>query len=664
MDLPPAASPPAVEAVVVRSARLPDSPADAAFSVVRLDPVQLQVNHRLDEAVTSSPGAALFRRTSSAGANPTTQGVSLREIAPSGAGRALVTLDGVPQNDPFGGWVIWSALPTESIGGVSLIRGAGAGPYGAGALTGVVALTSVDGPTTRATLEGGSLGFRRGAVTVGRQGGRVDALLSLSSEHDDGWTPVSKTPGAADQPLSLDASSGSLRLQTDVGSAVLSGRVAAFQEERGSGLRGAASRVRGASASLTLVHTAPDASGWRLQGWANRSDLQNSSVAVAAGRASTTPANNQYKTPADGYGLNAAWRGPGGLWEVGGDLRATEGESRELFRYMNGFTRSRVAGGKAMVAGLYGEAHRQTGPWLFTGGVRIDRWSSSDGHRLERDLATGAITLNNPSPARDGWIPTARAGMRRSFGDDLYARAAAYAGFRAPTLNELHRPFRVGNDITEANPGLEPERLYGIEAAVGQAGAERSWSLTAFVNRLQDPVTNVTIGLGPGVFPVAGLVPAGGALRQRQNAGRIDAEGIEAEAERRFGTVTLHAAAAYTHAEVDGGSAAPQLTGLRPAQAPQWSGDLSAAWQATPRLNLRLQVQYESARFEDDINSRALGAAATVNARAEWALTDDTRVYLAVDNLADADVATGQTADGVYSYGPPRAVRMGVTLRR
>ena len=68
--------------------------------------------------------------------------MSLRSIAGSGASRALVTLDGVPQNDPFGGWVIWSALPAETIGEAQVVRGAGAGPYGAGALTGVIALSS------------------------------------------------------------------------------------------------------------------------------------------------------------------------------------------------------------------------------------------------------------------------------------------------------------------------------------------------------------------------------------------------------------------------------------------------------------------------------------------------------------------------------------------
>ncbi|MDP3080085.1 MAG: Plug domain-containing protein, partial [Brevundimonas sp.] len=129
-----------LEDVVVTAARLPPAAGEAAFSVIRLDGALLDRATRLDEALATVPAVSLFRRTSSLGANPTTQGISLRAIAPSGAGRTLVTLDGVPLNDPFGGWVIWSQVAPESLGGVDIIRGAGAGPYGAGALTGVIAL--------------------------------------------------------------------------------------------------------------------------------------------------------------------------------------------------------------------------------------------------------------------------------------------------------------------------------------------------------------------------------------------------------------------------------------------------------------------------------------------------------------------------------------------
>src|SRR3954471_23721224 len=137
-----AAPPPAneVEVVVVYPPRLAPLGGEAVFSAVQIGPEVLKQSPRLDQALESTPGVSLFRRTTSGSANPTTQGVSLRSIAPSGAGRALVTLDGAPVNDPFGGWVIWTALPPEGLEGANIVRGAGAGPYGAGALTGVVAL--------------------------------------------------------------------------------------------------------------------------------------------------------------------------------------------------------------------------------------------------------------------------------------------------------------------------------------------------------------------------------------------------------------------------------------------------------------------------------------------------------------------------------------------
>ena len=99
----PADLPPLVDVVTVEAARLPPSPMDRAFSIVTLGGETISIAPRLDEALTATPGVQLFRRTSSQASNPTTQGISVRSIAGSGASRALVTLDGVPQNDPFGG---------------------------------------------------------------------------------------------------------------------------------------------------------------------------------------------------------------------------------------------------------------------------------------------------------------------------------------------------------------------------------------------------------------------------------------------------------------------------------------------------------------------------------------------------------------------------------
>ncbi|MBL8769922.1 MAG: TonB-dependent receptor, partial [Phenylobacterium sp.] len=381
----------------------------------------------------------------------------------------------------------------------------------------------------------------------------------------------------------------------------------------------------------------------------------------------TTPANDQYSTPARGYGLNAAWQwtqGPVAL-EVGADARLTDGTEREKFRFQNGvFTRLREAGGKTSVAGAYAEAAIDQGPWLVTGGVRLDRSRAYDARRLELDAQTGATTLNTSAPNRSDTTPTGRLGVRYQAAEGVHVRAAAYAGFRPPTLNELHRPFRVGNDITEANPTLKPETLQGLEAGLDGEGPFH-WRTTVFYNRLKDPITNVTIGVGPGTFPNAGFVPAGGTLRQRRNAGEIEAWGVEGEA---FGEVaqalSWRAAFAYTDAEVNGGSAVPQLDGLRPAQTPKWTVTGGLEWRVTQAVRLATDVRYESMRFEDDLNSRRLGAGVQVDARATWRFAPDLEVFLAAENLTDETLEVGETADGTESYSAPRTLRVGLTLRR
>ncbi len=681
-DVPPPIETVPIETVEVRAARLPAAASDAAFSIVRIDGDRIALSPRLDETLKQIPALSLFRRTTSLAANATTQGVSLRAIAPSGAGRTLVTLDGVPQNDPFGGWVIWSSLPPDAIADVAVVRGAGAGPYGAGALTGTIALDErVDGIV--ADLAAGERDSFRGDAVAGVPLGAVNLFVTAAGERSDGWIPVKDGRGAADAKLNLSTWEASSRAQMEIGRGVLAVRGGVYDDGRGSGIEGGHSRARGESASVTYA-TPPtsDEIGWRAQVWLRDTDLRNFTTAVAAdppGRVVANPANDQYATPAFGWGANAAVRGDDGTWqwEIGGDARFATGETQEHFLFLTGaFQRNRIAGGDAVVAGLYGEATWRSAPWLITGGVRFDYWQSTDAHRLERNIATGIPTLDIDAPDRDGTVPTARLGARRDLGSGWYARAAAYEGFRPPTLNELHRPFRVGNDNTEANPLLKPERLYGAEIALGYARDEFSWSATVFYNVLKDPITNVTLAVapstmsltvpvhfGPETFNV--IVPANGALRQRQNAGRIDAAGIEAEATRTWGDdFALRAAFAYTAARVDGGDTAPQLTGLRPAQAPRFTITAGADWRALDRLTLHGTLRYESARFDDDLNTRRLDAAFTGDARADFRVSDTIVAYAELQNLFDAEVETAKTADGIASLDQPRTFWIGLTYSR
>jgi outer membrane receptor protein involved in Fe transport len=656
------------EAVLI-TATPPDPVGNAAFSTTLLDTQQLQIAPDLDEALAQVPGLSLFRRNSSLSANPTVQGVSLRSIAGSGAGRALVTLDGVPQNDPFGGWVIWSSLPAEDIQAAEIVRGAGAGPYGAGALTGVIALSERDSTGFFGDAYAGELDQQRAAAAGGAQIGKISFGASGMYQNSGGWIPVDPSQrGAADTPVTLEAMSASARASAEVSEGtLLAARVGLYDEKRDSGIGATASQAKGVTGSVTLAHPeGPGGLGWRAQTWFRDTDFANSSDAVAAKRVSATPSNDEYATPALGWGGNAAVRGNFALldWETGIDARFAQGESHEVFSFSSGaFHSRRFAGGRSFVGGAYAEGASRFDGWLLTGGIRIDEWKDSDGHVVERSLATGAVTLANYFASRSGAIPTARAGIRKEIGDGLYIRSAAYEGFRAPSLNELYRPFRVGNNFTVANAALEPERLYGAELGVGSDRGPLTWDLTGFWNRLSDAVTNVTIGMGPGTFPSAGFLPAGGLLIERENVGYIGAYGAEGEAQWQLDdSLALRGAFSATDARVHGGSSAPQLTGKRPAQTPRLT--LTGGFVASPvkRLTLEADMRFESLRYSDDQNTLPLGGAATFDAKATWQIADTLGLYLAVDNLANARVATSEGADHVVTYDAPRAFRAGLIV--
>jgi outer membrane receptor protein involved in Fe transport len=465
--------------------------------------------------------------------------------------------------------------------------------------------------------------------------------------------------------VSLHARNISLRAEaTPWTDTLISARVSAYGENRDSGLVGAQSSADGVSASVTLAHPeSAESLGYRVQAWMRNSGFSNTSVSIAPGRVSTTPTNDQFSTPALGWGFSAALRGSASWldWEVGGDARFTQGDSKEHFTFVSGaFTKGRVSGGRTFVGGMYLEAASRFDDWLLTAGLRGDQWASTGGHLIQTTLATGAVVVDQHFPSKSGIVPTARLGARREMGDGLYLRSAAYAGFRAPTLNELYRPFRLGNNITEANPGLTPEELYGVEIGLGQATDSFGWNVTGFYNQLHRAITNVTVQPGPVIVPGVGTVPAGGLLIQRRNAGNINATGVETEGHWTASHwLQLNAAFDYVDAEVRGGVAAPQLTGKRPSQAPRFT--LTGGFRATPLepLMIEADVRYESTRFADDQNTLALAPATTVDARVSWRLWNGLSAYIAGDNLLNTRIATTESADFVTSFSAPRIIRGG-----
>jgi outer membrane receptor protein involved in Fe transport len=664
----PADVPPPQAAIVIVAARLPDAERESVYSRAELSAEDIHAAMRIDDALRQVPAASLFRRTNSSVANASTQGLSFRAIAPSGAGRALVTLDGAPLNDPFGNWVIWSQVPTETLERIEIVRGAGAGAYGAGALTGIAQLyeaTRADRPLAFDAGVGENNAHRLSLRAYPEfASGRL--ALSIAGEEQNGFIPVrSSQRGAVDERAEYGAASAAARWAGQIHGVDTAVRLGAYEETRGGGVVGVDSASRGGVFSLSLAEPNGESEGWRASLWVHRSDFENSSVSIAPGRATATPANDQYATPALGYGGQAAWRTllNDVQLEFGGDARFYEGETRE--KYSSGLTARRVAGGEAGVSGLYTEASVRDGDWLFTGGVRADYWFTQDAIRRQTLPA-----LSIGAPDRDGVLASWRLGAVRDLDADLKLRVAAYSGFRPPSLNELHRPFRVGNDVTEANPSLDPERLLGAELGLNGAGGRWAWSGTVFYNRLEDAIANVTVATsGSVVLPGYGgaltsTVPGGGVLRQRRNLDAIDAIGFEGDVTYALSdAVSVRGALSATDARVEGGSSVPDLTNKRPAQAPVWSLTAGADWSVTPVWSMRADWRWESARWEDDLNTRRLAPGGQLNLQSAWRVSDDLTLRLRVENLLDSEIETAEALDGVESLAAPRQVWLEISVR-
>ena len=655
-------------AIVVTGTALPDPKSERVYDVQRISrrKIEQSPSHELDQLLKEVPGLELFRRSDARSGHPTSQGVTLRALGGNASSRALLVLDGVPQADPFGGWVNWPAYDAQDLAGIRVVRGGGSVADGPGALAGTIEMTSRSDGRVSGELDGGSRGSieARGRVGVDAAGGVLS--ISARDERSDGFIPVTaSTRGPADEPAPYSEWSARARWVAPIAADTeLQASADAFHDRRTRGTDFTVNRTNGADASVRLVGRG----SWQwtaLSYWQSR-DLMSSFASVTPGRTAANRVSLQYSVPSTGVGGSIELRPPmphGIELRLGADARRTSGESREFFSYVAGeATRRRAAGGESWTTGVYAEATGDLGWATVTGGARIDRWSIGNGHLFEQTIATGAVLTDMHDAPRSGSLPTARGGISTPVGGGFSFRSAAYLGWRMPTLNELFRPFRAGSDATAANPDLTPERLAGVEAGLDYDHGPLKASLTAFDNRLKDAIANVTLGKGPGNFPGVGFVGTGGTYFERENVDAVKVHGLEASAEWTDGPWSVATGASFTHARVEGRGAAAFLDGRRPAQTPRFTGTLAVAWQRDSK-GAQLVLRRVGAQFDDDLNSDVLTAATTLDAYAAWPLMRRVQLVARAENVTNALVMAGINGDGSVERATPRTLWIGVRLR-
>ena len=633
--------------VTVTATRTEQRLGDTAASVVVLSSEELAASAAptVDDALRQVPGFSLFRRAGSRFANPTAQGATLRGLGGSGTSRALVLADGVPLNDPFGGWIYWSRIPRVSLERVEVLRGAGSDLYGSGALAGVIQLLrrGAAEPALIAEASVGERGMLDGSAFVARTRGAWGASLAAEGFDTDGYVLVDPAErGPVDVPASSRHSSAEATVERRLAAkgrdnGRLFVRGSWFDEERGNGtpLQVNDTEMRQWSAGGDWTTGGAGALSLRLSG--GDQDFRQSFTAVSAGRSSERLIRSQ-SVPSNFAGLSFQASRPLGDRHalVGGlEARQVRGTSDELVITPGG-SQPVSAGGRQRTSGLFLEdVVRATSRLSLTLGGRFDVWTNDETGGEERDESAFSPRASLLFQATDRWAWT----------------ASAYRAFRAPTLNELYRAFRVGDVLTQANPDLEAERLTGGETGAlwTAPGGRITARATAFWMEVEQTIANVTLSTQPGLI-----------TRQRRNLGRTRSRGLETEATARAGRWTLSGGYLYTEARVESAPGEPGLAGLSLPQVPRHQASLQVRFDDPRLASVGLQARWSDGQFDDDQNQFRLGSFATVDALVSRNLGRGLSLFAAAENLFDERFDIGRTP--VRTVGPPRMVRAGVRV--
>jgi outer membrane cobalamin receptor len=244
-------------AIVVTGTALPEPKAEQVYKVERITRRQIEQSptHQLDQLLKEIPGVQLFRRSDARSGHPTSQGVTLRALGGNASSRALLVLDGVPQSDPFGGWVNWPAYDPGDLRQVRVVRGGGSVANGPGALAGTIEMVTRSDSGTSGEIDIGSRAAIDGRARVGAAAGGGVLSLSGHFERGSGFIPVTEeTRGPADERASYRAWSGRGRWLGAIGGATeLQANLSGFHEWRTRGTDFSQNRTNGVDASVRLV---------------------------------------------------------------------------------------------------------------------------------------------------------------------------------------------------------------------------------------------------------------------------------------------------------------------------------------------------------------------------------------------------------------------------
>lgn len=625
-----------------------DTPASVAtFSTLK---IETSAAPTVDDILRQSVGFSIFRRSSSRNANPTTQGVSLRGVGASGASRSVVMYDNVPLNDPFGGWVQWNRVSPVEVERIEVLRGGASGLYGDAALSGAVNILpetehefylpiDLSFGTQKTFSPSGYWGFALGS--------RWHVDLVGAAFQSRGYVPLDPVMrGPVDSFAGMRSGNYKARVtRTFRGGGRVFFSPTYFGEVRTNGTRLQVNRthIRQFIAGGDLPRVAEFK--WRI--WTGTQVYDQTFSTINTARTTET-LNRIQRVPAQNLGVSAQFSQVFGRHQlIGGvDAKNVRGTSDEIAIANNQPTSLIGAGGRQTTFGLFLRDFVKLGDRVVIAGtLRGDHWSNYRASSMTRTLAIREVLIVNfPDRTENALSPQISVLFHANDMVSVYANASR--NFRAPTLNELYRSFRVGNVMTLYNENLRAERATDVEGGINVGRNKTRLRANVFWTAIDGPVANVTISATQTLIN-----------RQRQNAGSTRAAGIEIEGEIPvYKQLQVSAGYMFVDPIVTSFPTNPALVGLTVPQVARHQFTLQARYK-TGRWALASQLRASASQFDDDLNQFRLERFAQVDVFGSWRIKGEFEIYAAAENIFNSRYSIAKTP--IRSVSPPAAMRVG-----
>lgn len=650
------------EEVQVTANRIETRFGETAASVVTLSAGEIETTAAptVDDALRQVAGFSLFRRTGSRYANPTAQGVSLRGVGASGASRSLVLLDGVPLNDSFGGWVQWNRVAPISVERVEVLRGGASSLYGNNSLSGTVNILprrADENFNFSAEIYGGTQNTFSGSTFFGFKRNDWTADFVAAAFQTKGYITVDeRTRGAVDAFAGARNSNLSARVGKSFGetAANVFFKTAYFGEVRtnGTGLQTNRTHLRqfvsgGDSPIWNPGFRVSDLKfDWRVYGGTQVYDQIFS--AVSADRTSET-LNRVQRVPARNISLSV--NASAVVYEnqtvaAGFEAREVRGASDEVGVFNNRAASLSGAGGREKTYGFFVQNFaRISSRVVLAASARYDSWQNFAASSQTKTLAANRTTMINfPDRTESAFSPQISLLVQAAKNFSVFALASK--SFRAPTLNELYRGFRVGNVVTLSNENLRAERATNFESGASYNRGDFHLRGNFFLTRISQPVANVTLSAAPNLI-----------IRQRQNVGATRTRGLEIEAEIRVKQFNFSVGYLLADSRVERFPANRNLEDLFVPQTARHQFNFQTRW-ASKNWSVAVQGRAASGQFDDDLNTFRLEPYFQADVFAARRFKERWQIFAGVENIFNSRYSVGRTP--VRTVSSPVNLRVGV----